>query len=52
MKPVLQQNENMAKTTTKEIIATLWHIHSIHDQKDDKFEHLLPYVSTNTDMMS
>lgn len=25
---------------------------SIHDQKDDKFEHLLPYVSTNTDMMS
>lgn len=25
---------------------------SIHDQKDDKFEQLLPYVSTNTDMMS
>lgn len=27
MKPVLQQNENMAKTTTKEIIATLWQIY-------------------------
>lgn len=25
---------------------------SINDQKDDKFENLLPYVSTNTDMMS
>lgn len=52
MKPVLQQNENMAKLQQKKSLLHCGIFISIHDQKDDKFEHLLPYVSTNTDMMS